>query len=100
MPTKQVPSRLADAVSGEEGLRPNPITGPFAVLAPFVPGARARLSIFDVRGRRVAVVEGPSGSRLVWEGTDRAGNRVGPGIYFYHLEIGRLREEGKVVMIR
>jgi len=100
MPTKQVPSRLADAVSGEEGLGPNPITGPFAVLAPFVPGARARLSIFDIRGRRVALLEGASGSHLVWEGKDSRGNLVGPGIYLYRLEAGKLRQQGKVVLVR
>ena len=71
-----------------------------AVTAPLVPGARAALSVFDLTGRRVAVVRGPSGAALVWEGKDQSGTLVGPGIYLYRLEAGNHRQEGKVVVFR
>jgi hypothetical protein len=98
--TRQAPPRLAEAVSGEEGPGPNPTTGRFVLLAPFVRGMRARLSIFDVRGRRVAVVEGLSQSHLVWDGKDLAGSLVGPGIYLYRLEVGKVRQQGRIVVVR
>ena len=94
------PSALAPATHGEEPLGPNPTRAQFAILAPTADGVRARLSIFDVRGRRVTVVEGPSGSRLVWEGRDAVGNVVGAGIYLYRLEVGKLRQQGRVVVVR
>jgi len=53
-------------------------------------GGRVRLSIFDVAGRRVAVlVEGElSGGRHAarWDGRDQNGARAATGLYFYRLE--------------
>ena len=67
--------------------------------APFVRGATAALWVFDLAGRRVAVIRGRSGSRLVWDGKDRGGRRVAPGLYLYRMEVGRHRQEGKVVVL-
>ncbi len=79
---------------------PNPTRGRFALNSPQVRGASATLTLFDVSGRRVAVVRGPSGASLVWDGRDQSGSLALPGIYLYRLEAGRYRREGKVVVFR
>jgi len=53
-------------------------------------GGRVRLSIFDVAGRRVAVLvdDELSGGRhaVQWDGRDHNGARAATGLYFYRLE--------------
>jgi hypothetical protein len=56
--------------------------------------------VFDVRGRQVAAVEGPSGTGLVWDGKDSAGKPVGSGVYLYRLKVGPVSEQGTVVVVK
>lgn len=70
------------------------------VTAPHVAGALARLTIFDVAGRRVATVRGRGGEQLIWERMDDAGSPVSTGVYLYRVEAGSQRQEGKFVVIR
>ncbi len=79
---------------------PNPTRGEFVMMAPGLRTETVTLSIFDVSGRRVAVVRGRAGSPLVWDGTDRSGAKAGPGIYLYRVEAPHHRREGKVVVVR
>jgi hypothetical protein len=67
---------------------------------PAVPGIPATLEILDISGRGVATVRGPSGSRLVWDGRDRAGRPAAPGIYLYRMDVGKHRNEGRIVVLR
>jgi len=85
----------------ESGLdSPNPATGQFFLSTPYAPGVPARLDIFDLTGRKVSEVRGLSGKRLEWNGIDRSGRRVQPGIYLYRLDVGRERRDGKFVLVR
>ncbi len=93
------PSLAREAPGTELRDGPNPTRGRFAITPPIVRGA-ASLTVFDLSGRRVAVIRRPSGTPLVWEGTDGAGAAVAPGIYLYRVEAGRYRQEGKVVIVR
>ena len=68
--------------------------------APLVRGLAATLSVFDLSGRRVAVVRGRSGSQLVWDGKDGAGRLASPGLYLYRMEVGKQRRDGRVVVLR
>jgi hypothetical protein len=77
---------------------PNPASTRFSLPTPLQQGVRATLSVFDPRGRRMARVEGPSGTPLVWD-IRRSGD-VEPGIYFYRLKVGTLVKRGKVVVVR
>lgn len=80
---------------------PNPTRGRFALTASLIPGANARLTVFDLGGRQIALVRGPAGTQLVWEGRDRSGALVAPGVYPYRMEVGKYhRQEGKVVVVR
>ena len=66
--------------------------------------AAVRLAVHDPSGREVAVLlEGAreAGRHLVnWDGHDRAGRRVGAGVYFATLEAGDLRLRTKLVALR
>ena len=81
-------------------LFPNPVAGTaiFEVRAPLRP-ARARLSVFDVLGRRVAVpfdgLLAPGLNRLRFDASP-----LPPGVYFYTLESGRARQSGNLVVMR
>lgn len=66
---------------------PNPFTGATTLrLETRVPLPRARLELFDARGRRVRVWEAgdlaPGATSLVWDGTDAAGRPVAAGVYY------------------
>ena len=66
---------------------PNPASVSFSLATPLQQGVRATLTVFYLRGRRVAAVEGPSGMPLVWD--IRKTGDVEPGIYFYRVKVGR-----------
>lgn len=89
---------VADAARPPDG--PNPTRGEFALTTPVVAGTSATLVIFDLSGRPVRAMRGPSGSQLVWDGRDRGGTRAAPGVYLYRLIVGMQRREGKVVVIK
>jgi Tol biopolymer transport system component len=91
---------IADVTSMITQDGPNPTRGRFALSAPEAPGTMAELSIFDLRGRRVATVRGSSSKLLVWEGSDLRGEPVPPGVYLYRVVAGTYRKEGKVVVAR
>ena len=88
------------AASGLQPDGPNPTSGRFAMSTAFFQGVSATLSVFDLTGRRVAMVHGKAGSRLVWEGKNFGGTLVAPGVYLYRSEVGLQRHEGKVVVVR
>ena len=74
---------------------PNPTRGRFSIGTTWMRGAEAELAIYDLNGRRVAVVRGPAGSRLEWNGS---GQPV--GIYFYRLREGSNVSTGRVAVVR
>jgi hypothetical protein len=96
-PTDASPASVREA--GVVAIGPNPGRGRISLATPAVPAATAHLSVFDLRGRRVAVLQGPAGSPLVWEGRDETGTRVGSGVYFYRLDVAGIHRQGKVVVM-
>ena len=50
---------------------------------------RARVAVFDLTGRRVALLVDrqlePGHHSVLWRGTDVAGAKVGPGVYFVRM---------------
>lgn len=61
------------------------------------------VAVFDLAGRRVTtLLEGsrPSGvHRVTWDGTDRDGRAVSPGIYFYRIETRARTTTQKIVRL-
>lgn len=92
-------ARPAHPDEASDGQPENPVRGAFSIATAKVPGATARLTIFDAAGRRVGDVRGPAGTRLVWEARDRDGHRASPGLYFYRLQIDRLVQQSRFVLL-
>ena len=94
----------APAVARLEQNHPNPFnpstTIRFSVPAP----GRARLAIFDVTGREVAVLidrEIEAGEHTIqWNGTNSRGNSVSSGIYFYRLDCAGKSFTKKMLLLR
>ncbi|MDP3910458.1 MAG: FlgD immunoglobulin-like domain containing protein, partial [Gemmatimonadales bacterium] len=67
-------------------------------------GARVNLDVYDVRGRLVArLVDGrqsPGRKQVTWDGTDRRGQHVSSGVYFYMLQAPSFRQTRKMVLIQ
>jgi len=71
------------------------------MVAPSATDGQAQLAVFDLSGRRVALILGRGGSTLVWDGRDeRTRSPACSGIYFYRLEAGDYRREGKIAVVR
>lgn len=83
---------------------PNPFN-PRTTLAFDLPRAgTVRLDLFDVRGRRVAVLvdqELPAGThRVVWEGLDEQGRAVPSGVYLARMQAAGLTRSVKIMLTR
>jgi hypothetical protein len=62
------------------------------------------LEIYDMLGRKVkTLVNGlyePGEYRVVWDGTNEAGNLVSSGIYFYQLKAGNILISKKMMLVK
>jgi len=83
------------AAPGDEPARwaeigPSPFRGRLAVQAGLSSPADLNVRLLDRAGRVVRELVAPAGSkrRLVWDGTDQAGRRVDPGVYFCQVSGG------------
>ena len=88
---------------------PNPFNSGTVIEYALPTNAEIRLSVYDVRGSRVAVLEEgikPAGSySMGWNGTDDHGRATASGVYVYRLEtVGRAEEKQaltrKMVLLR
>lgn len=78
--------------SGDEvRVRPNPTAGPAAIEYLLPVAAKARIAVFDVSGRRVALIEEPersAGTQVArWDGRDATGRTVAPGAYLLRIDV-------------
>ncbi len=84
--------------------RPNPFN-PVTTIAFALPEAGpARLAVYDVSGRLVAVlaegVHEAGEHEAVWNGRDTAGRQLGSGVYFVRLETAGSVSTRKMVMVK
>jgi hypothetical protein len=84
--------------------RPNPFASGTTFAFALPAAGTVRLSVYDVRGRRVAtLLEGsrPAGQHTIrWEGRDAAGGALPSGAYFARLEFAGRSEVRKIVLMR
>ena len=63
-----------------------------------------RLTIYDVSGREVRVLEEsrkPAGVyRVEWDGRDSSGRAVPSGVYLYRLQANRIELTRKLIIVR
>ncbi|MCK4546438.1 MAG: metallophosphoesterase [Candidatus Eisenbacteria sp.] len=83
---------------------PNPFN-PHTVLSYTLPEAgRTQVSVFDVLGREVAVLveelQDAGRHSAQWDGRDRYGNPVAPGVYLARLSMGGKVRTRKIVLAR
>jgi hypothetical protein len=66
--------------------------------------ASIRVAILDLAGREVRVVrdgpQAPGEYRVLWDGADRRGRPVAPGVYLVRLTAGRLGFTRKIAVVR
>lgn len=83
---------------------PNPFNPSTAISYTLPQESRVELAMYDMLGRRVAVLaEGntSAGSHtVVWNGTDAEGRTVSSGVYLYRLTAGSMSATGKVMFLR
>jgi flagellar hook assembly protein FlgD len=82
---------------------PNPALGEVKLRLSPSSSVETRISVFDLSGRLVRsfTVEASSGPDWVtWDGCNRAGRRVAPGIYLVRATSGPTTEYGKVALFR
>jgi glycosidase len=87
-----------------EPVYPNPFTPPTTIRYSLSAPSHVRLSVYDVAGREVAVLEdgprseGPHEAR--WDGADRQGQRASAGTYFVRLDAGGETRTSKITLVR
>jgi hypothetical protein len=83
---------------------PNPFSDATTLRLRLANPGRARLKIFDARGRLIRQLsdrEFPGGfSEIPWDGRDSTGGRVVAGVYFVRLEVGRQIQTRRIVLVR
>jgi hypothetical protein len=84
---------------------PSPSSGTTSFAFTLPSAVRVSLAIYDLAGRRVAVLlepavqsAGPHGA--VWDGTDAAHRQVGAGVYLAVLTVGERRIERRFTVLR
>jgi len=83
------PQKPAAALTLEPA-RPNPARALSSIAFALPRDGRTRLEIYDVHGRRVAMLadrfESAGRHVVAWDGRDAGGSRLGAGVYFVNLE--------------
>jgi hypothetical protein len=86
-----------------EGNRPNPFNANTTISFNLPQAGSSKLSIYNLTGRLVKEYQfyGQAGSNsITWDGTDKQGNSVASGVYFYRLQASSVLETRKMVLLR
>jgi hypothetical protein len=83
---------------------PNPFSSTTRIAFNMRQAGQVRISVFTPEGRLVTdIVDdyvGPGSHSAVWDGRDRAGNKMGSGIYYYRLVTQDATLTGKMILLR
>jgi|GEM_PF-3308080 len=83
---------------------PNPFVGHTRINYALPEDAHVRLAVYDVSGRLVRILVSEreaAGYKVVgWDGTDRGGENVSPGIYFCRLVADAHTDIQKILLVR
>ncbi len=87
-----------------EGNVPNPFNPQTTIRFALPRSQRVDLAVYDLQGRRVAVLVAgllPAGRHeAVWRGTDEQGHRVASGLYLYRLQTEDLGATRKMLLLK
>lgn len=94
----------APLVSALVDIRPNPFNPRTRITFDLAAPARARLSVYDLRGalvRRLVEAELPAGRHsAVWDGCDAGGQGAASGVYMAVFETEGARQTRRMVLVR
>jgi YVTN family beta-propeller protein len=83
---------------------PNPFNPTTTIRYSVASDTHVRLLIYDVAGRRVrTLVDGnkrPNMYKVVWDGTNDAGQSVATGVYFYRITAGKFVQTKKMLLLK
>ncbi len=83
---------------------PNPFNPSTTIAFDLERGARVRLDVVDVAGRRVRTLadrDVPAGlHQVAWDGRDGAGRPVTSGVYFYRMSAGGRTETRRMLLLK
>ena len=83
---------------------PNPVATSATVMFSLPEAASVRLAVYDVSGRRIALLAdgrfGAGEHETVWNGRTDEGKRVSPGIYLVHMTTGGFSAARKAVVLK
>ena len=83
---------------------PNPFSASTAIEYTLRAPASIALTIYNVRGQRVARLTKLGQSRgnhvITWNGLDDKGKQAASGLYFYRLQAGSFSQTKKMVLLR
>jgi probable HAF family extracellular repeat protein len=103
MPQNLVLSAPGAPAGIELRIQPNPARGPARIEYATAAGGPVRLSVFDLRGRRITTVveaDMPAGSHVArWDGRDAAGRVTPAGAYVVRLELAGRTIARKVAVL-
>ncbi len=85
---------------------PNPFN-PFTTIQYIIPVSATgdvNLRVYDIRGALVKTlvdqVTNPGTHSIVWDGTDKYGNKTSSGVYIYQLKVGEFTKSNKMILMR
>ena len=86
-------------------VQPNPSREGVTIRFGLSEASTVTLCVYDESGRRIrelinGVPHRAADHQTAWDGRDDAGRTVAPGVYFYRLEAGSVRESHKVMVLR
>ncbi len=81
---------------------PNPFVQRTRIVCNLPQAATLRVTIHDVSGRQVEEFAPVRSSKheVFWNGTDREGRKMPPGVYFIHLDLGGTTLSKKALLLR
>ncbi len=101
------PARFAPPMPQEVRLyapRPNPFRNQVVIRMDLPTPQRVKLEVYDVSGRRRAVIENREMSagahQMVWDGRDDLGEDLGSGVYWMRMDAGSKTETTRILRTR
>jgi hypothetical protein len=83
---------------------PNPSNPATTIAFSLEAASKVKLMLYDVRGRFIKTLAGGIYSAgqhsVMWDGSDRQGQSVASGVYFYRMEAGTFTDTKKLILLK
>ena len=83
---------------------PNPFNPSTTISYILEKDSEVSVNIFDISGKLITTLQNAYQTQgehsISWNGTDDSANKVGGGVYFYHLQAGDFIQTRKMVLLK